>query len=843
MLRPLLIALTVALTWPLLPSLAHAAEPVVTAPEPLTQPLIAYPSDVSDRSVGLVGVRFTVTTAGAVTGVTVLSSNHPAFAPAVVAALLATRFTPAAQDGVPFEAEIEVEIEVPPPAEPDPASFAASISGTVYERGSRRLLAGAQIAVAGQNRTTASDARGRFSLEVAPGALTVYITAPGYERLQVEELVAGGEQIEVIYRLQPQAASPLELVVEAERERAEVSRVRLSTRELKSVPGTFDDAIRVVQKLPNVTQSNEFAGDLIVRGADSRDTKIYIDGVEVPFVFHFGSLKSIVATEMIQEVVLYPSNFSVRFGDAIGGILDVRIKDPESERWTGRTLISTLLSEAFGEGPLGDKTSLQIGARSSYAHLFVDKLIPESAGVNFSTLPKFRDYQARLVHRAGDWTLRAFIFGAQDELALVGQSDRQIDPDSPFSSFSNVVNQHSQTLNASYARGMVTGTTLVGHTRTSFEIDLANQEKFNIDDDTLTVRSDWELSLSRLFRVANGIDWIFSRQIIDIYFPRPPRPGEFDYDFFTAERLTYKFDDNVSRGGVYSEARIGPKDGVNGALGLRYQIESESKVATLDPRSLLLLPIKDLGTFKAGYGVYHQYVQDMETAPPPVGNPLAGPNRAHHAMLGWQKSIAWNLDAQLEVFYKWMDRLITENPEPLSEPRFDNWGKGRAYGGEISLRKPLTEKFSGWVNYSFTRSFRKIQPGFAEEPFLFDQPHIFNLIASYMPSAKWELGGALRLASGNPREELLQTLYFGDRAEYIPLFGELTEREKPYLRLDTRVKRTWLYDKWNLAFLFEIINMTNYKNLLFSQFNTKTQERETVNGLPFFPYIGLEAKF
>lgn len=820
---------------------AVAASPVVLAPAPLSEPTIAYPAEITDGRAGLVALRFTVTVAGAVTGVEVLAANHPAFVTAVVQALYATPFTPATMDGKPFEAAIEVELEVPPPVAV-PVAYPSLLSGTVYELGSRRLVRGAQIAVVG-GALTSTGIDGRFSLEVAPGSVTIVVASPGYKKLRLQELLDAGERLEVVYRLQPEAASPLELIVEAERERAEVSRVRLSTRELKSVPGTFDDAIRVVQKLPSVAQTDEFSGELIVRGSDSRDTKIYIDGIEVPFVFHFGSIKSIIATEMIQEVVLYPSNFSVRYGDAIGGVLDVRIKDPETERWQGRALVSSLLSEAYGEGPIGERTAMQIGARSSYAHLFVDKLIPDRAGVNFSTLPKFRDYQVRLVHRAGDWTLRAFAFGAQDELALVGQKDRTLDPDSPFNAFSNVVNQHSQTLNASYSHGIVTGTTLLGHTRTNFYLDLANREKFELVDDSLTMRSDWEVGFHPLFRLATGLDWVYSHQLIDIYFPRPPRPGEFDYDFFTAERLVYIFKDNVSRGGLYAEGRIGPQDGINGALGLRYQVESESGVATVDPRSLLFVPLGEFGTLKAGYGVYHQYVQDIETAPPPVGNPLAGPNRAHHAMLGWQKNIVWNLDAQVEVFHKWMDRLITENPEPLGEPRFDNWGKGRAYGGELSLRKPLTDKISGWANYSYTRSFRTVQPGFVEEPFLFDQPHVFNFIVSYVPSAKWEVGGALRVASGNPREELLQTLYFGDRAEYIPLYGELNEREQPYLRLDTRVKRTWLYDKWNLAFLFEIVNMTNYKNLLFSQFNTKTQERETVNGFPFFPYVGLEAKF
>ncbi len=814
---------------------------MLVAPAPLTDPRIDYPDNVTTRSTGVVAVRFTVLASGNVTNVTVLQASADPFTRPVIDALLRTPFAPATRDGVPFDADVEVEIEVPPPYRAPPI-VTGFLTGTVYEQGSRRLLPGVQVTLPSSGAVTSTNASGVFRLRTSPGAITVVVSAPGYRIAQFAESVSAAERLEVVYRLVPEGLSPLELVVEAERERAEVSRVRLDTRELRSVPGTFDDAIRVVQKLPSVSQTNEFSGELIVRGSDSRDTKIFLDGIEVPFVFHFGSIKSIVATELIQEVVLYPSNFSVRYGDAIGGVLDVRIRDPKTDRWQGRALVSSLLSEAYAEGPLGDKAGMQIGARSSYAHLFIDKVIPDRAGVNFSTLPKFRDYQSRLVGRKGKWTLRGFVFGAQDELALIGEENRQLDPDSPFNAFSQTINQHSQTLNASYAGQALTGTTLAGFTRTAFELNLANSERFRISQDTLTVRTDWETRLHRLLLVAAGMDWLYTRQEINIFFPRPPRPGEFDYDFFTVERLLFDATDKFYSGGAYTEFRVGPQGGPQAAVGGRLNFYSDN-VETADPRALFLYPTDEYGTFKTGYGIYHQSPKGIETAPDPVGNPDAGPNRAHHTMVGWQETIVWNLDTQVELFYKWIDHLITENPEPLGEPRYQNWGKGRAYGFEFSLRKPLTEKVSGWVNYSFTRSFRRVQPGFPEEPFAFDQPHVFNLVASWVPSAKWEVGGAFRVASGNPQEELLQTLYFGDRASYIPIFGELNERQRPYLRLDTRVKRTWLFDTWNLAWLFEIINTTNYKNIVFTEFNDKTRERETANGFPFFPYIGLEAEF
>ncbi|RMF17235.1 MAG: TonB family protein, partial [Candidatus Dadabacteria bacterium] len=433
----------------------------VTPPQLEVAADIVYPEGLSQPVTGVVTLRFAVTTSGTVTDVAVLESNHPAFVPAVVEALRQSRFRPALRNGEPFQALIETTIEVPPPPAALQKQAVAWLRGVVYEKGSRRPIAGAEIA-AGADAVTTSDSEGRFALPVPPGAVTVTVAATGFELARFDEQLRPDEALAVEYRLQPRTISPLELIVEAEYERTEVSRVRLDTRELRSVPGTFDDAIRVVQKLPGVAQSNEFSGDLLVRGSDARDTVIYIDGVPVPFVFHFGAIKSVIATDIIADVTLYPSNFSVRYGDAIGGVLNVRIRDPRTDRWQGRALISTLLSEAVAEGPAGRCGGVQIGARSSYAHLFLDKVIPENAGVSFSTLPKFRDYQFRYTCNIDRLTLRTFIFGAQDELTFLGDRERTLDPDNPFNRFAQQTNEHSQSIQLTWSGRHVTGTTLLG---------------------------------------------------------------------------------------------------------------------------------------------------------------------------------------------------------------------------------------------------------------------------------------------------------------------------------------------------------------------------------------------
>lgn len=816
---------------------AAAAAEDWTAPEPLTLPTIEYPAGATGT--GRVAVRLTVRAAGDVTGIVILAASDPRFADPVSAALAGAVFTPARFRGEAREVAVEFELDVAPPA---PVAAPALLRGRVLEQGTRRPLSGAEVVAVGAERGVSTDGEGRFELQVSPGPVTIVVATPGFVPGRFPEDVSAGEALEVVYRLQPEARSPLEILVEAERQRAEVSRIRLSLEEVRGVPGTLDDAIRVVQTLPGVNQPSELSGALLVRGSDARDTRIYIDGIDVPFVFHFGALKSIILSDLVQDVVLYPSNFSARYGDAMGGILEVRLRDPRTDRWGGRAQLGLLLSEATVEGPLRDDTAVQFAFRRSYIGEIVRPFLPPQIGANFSVVPQFTDYQARVVHRRGNWTLRPFVFGSLDNAELLFDRERMIDPDN-FQRFSIRNAQHNQAVRATWSAGAVTGDTLLALSLPSFRIEIGDSDYLAASAQRVIARSDWEWRTSAALALAGGVDGTFVSNRLEAQLPRPPRPFEFDYDFLTAERVKVEQTSNVARGGIYGETRLGRSDRVNGALGLRVNFDSLTGIVTADPRTLGFFPIGELGQLKAGVGVYHQYNSGQSEAPAPVGNPDAGPNRAFHTLLGWQRELAWDIEAGVEGFYKWIDHLITENPDPYGTPRWQNWGKGRAYGLEMSLRKPLTDDVFGWLSYSWTRSFRRIQPDLAEQVFKDDVPHIVNAIVNWVPTANWEVGAATRVSSGEPQNTVVERLYYADNNIWLPIFVDEGRRKPLYFRLDVRVKYTWLFSTWKLAWLTEVINVTNYGNVLTYNYNYDYTDRSGVSGIPILPYLALEASF
>lgn len=817
---------------------SRAGEPEYTSPQPLTIPGIIYPTGFSEPVSGMVTVRFTITPEGEVTDAVALSASHPFFIPPVLTALKQAKFIPAQWNGTSVSSVVETTISISPP----PSPRYGVLKGTIKKRGSRDPVVGAEVRGEGGGSlaVTTSDEEGRFSLTFSPGVVTIGVYAPGFLPYRTEEAIEEGEVVTVVYRLTPLFLNTLEVIIEGERPRQEISRLTLKTQEIRAVPGTFDDVLRVAQKLPGVATPSELSGQLLIRGSDNRDNRVYVDDLPLLLLYHFGALKSVIASELIQDVNLYPSNFSVHYGDALGGILEVRLRDPRPDQVQGRAMVSTILSEGVFEAPLLHNTGMLLAARRSYLDLFFHQIFPEErTGLTPVVVPWFYDYQGRVVHLRGTWTVRATVLGTKDRFEFVVPPERNLYPEF-FTGVDLTSEEHTQMVRSTYAQNPLTHETTLGMRESRQKVQLSSDQFFELKGLHGAFRHETIYSFAPGWRLTAGLDIKISRPAIEFTAPRPPRQGEFDYDPFTAPLSSASVSYRVDREGVYSslhyEGELAWMD-----LGVRSDRDGRSEVTTLDPRLSGGFRLGSPGDLRWGAGVFHQFAQLEENAPI-VGEPRVGPSRGIHLLLGWGRDLPGGFNTKVETFYKLFDRLIIPTRDPLAPERYRNKGKGRAYGGEFTLMKPLTGNLFGWMNYSYVRSFRTDLKG-KEEPFRFDQPHILNLILTYLPTIHWELGFSLRYASGNPLKSVTDRFYYGDQGFYLPLREHQGERLPPYLRLDLRGKYTFLFPTWNLSILLEILNATMHTNVLGVTYNRDYTQRSFIQSFPILPYLGVEGRF
>jgi hypothetical protein len=92
-----------------------------------------------------------------------------------------------------------------------------------------------------------------------------------------------------------------EVVVRAARIKKEAVETRIRTEEARKVPGTQGDTLKVVQNLPGVGRASFGSGQLVVWGSSPKETRVNVDGVEIPALYHMGGLRSTVNSDLVKS--------------------------------------------------------------------------------------------------------------------------------------------------------------------------------------------------------------------------------------------------------------------------------------------------------------------------------------------------------------------------------------------------------------------------------------------------------------------------------------------------------------------------------------------------------------
>jgi TonB family protein len=387
----LLALLSLAATAPARAADAPATGGLTKLPKQIVFVDASYPPDAAAAGLEAdVVLNLTVDATGHVGHAAVATSGglgREAFDAAGVAAAAGYLFEPAESGGKPVAVELAYKVKfrlhAKAPAPPPPSSIAPlapappaaakappreSLAGQLRERGTRSPLVGAIVTVAKEGEggnggsslppayEATTDADGRFAFfDLAPGAWRVEVEAPAYFPFRTSEEIRLGEKTVVTYYVERGQGSPLDVTVTAARPKKDVTHVVLTADVIAKVPGTAGDPLAVIQNLAGVARAPAGSGLLIVRGSAPEDTQIFVDGMDVPLVYHFGGLRSVLPEGVIDNIEFVPGNFSPEYGRAIGGIVDVHLNELKPKRFGGYVDVSVLDTGVYLEAPLGNR--------------------------------------------------------------------------------------------------------------------------------------------------------------------------------------------------------------------------------------------------------------------------------------------------------------------------------------------------------------------------------------------------------------------------------------------------------------------------------------------------------
>ncbi|MCG8556016.1 MAG: TonB family protein [Proteobacteria bacterium] len=786
-------------------------------------------------------------------------------------------FEPARENGVPVPVRIEYSFNfaLPPLAAPPAASGSATaaparspepppprapvvnFAGELLERGTRSKLVGVLVSVTRKGSRppeayeATTDASGRFRFrDLAPGIWKLRLDAQGYYALDTEERVSAGERVDVRYYVERGSYNPFEVLVEAPRARKEVNRRSLSREEILRVPGTLGDPVLVVENLPGVARAFDGTGEIIVRGSAPEDTRIFVEGIELPLVYHFGGLKSVLPASMLESIDFYPGNFGVQYGRALGGIFDARLKRLEPDGVHGSLDISLLDTALFLEMPLGDKAAIALGARRSYIDFVLNAAIPDDAPIGLITAPRYYDYQVLAVYRpAPAHDLRFLFLGSDDRLELLFADAADVVPLAQSNGASFATRFNRAMLEYRYTPDR----TFSNHLRVALGKDVIDVQglgifKLDIRPTTLQVRNTAAFTLSPAVRVNLGLDAIASVTDVFVLAPSPPSEGSGPQDFDPRTSRTASEDNDIGFSlapFIEAELQVGRFRLVPG---LRLDYFEAASEFSFDPR-LLVRYDWDRFALKAGVAVVHQEPQPWEYSPE-FGNPDLRLQAGAQYSVGVEARPVEYLRADFTLFYKSLYRLVgptdavRASNEQLVPLYFDNNRTGRVYGAETFIEHKFANNFRGWLSYTLMRAERLDAGSNDYRPFDFDQTHIFALVASYRLPRNWELGLRWRIVSGNPYTPVAYGVYVHERDEYVAVPGALNSARAPsFHQMDLRVDKTWVYDVWRLSAYLSVINAYNRKNPQGIVYNYDFSDSDVQGGLPIIPIIGVKGEW
>lgn len=840
-----------------------------------------YPPDaLREGREGAVLLELFVTAAGLVDSVRVVGGLADDLDAAAAAAAAGFVYAPALAAGEPVPVYVHFEYVFSISEQTRRIGEYVNFRGRLREMGTRAPLSGAMVVAAfpdsarptldvpweaylerigrfagqyreGDRLVVFTDHEGRFELRsLPPGPVVFTFPNAGFQELTEREHIRPGEVIEVEYWARRSRYNAYEIVVYGRGEQKEVTRQTLSVTEVERMAGFGGDVVKSIQALPGVARPTMAdPGAVIVRGSGNYDSRFFLDGIDVPLLFHYGGLKSTYNSLALASVDMYPGGFGTGYGGAIGGVVELKGRSGRRDRWH-RVLDASLLDASFhAEGPLGDRAALIVTGRRSFIGEVIAAALEQTDEVAIAVAPYYWDVVGRLDWDAADGhRLFATAFAVQDRMSMivsdaaegsaeVNAATDEIAMDIRFSRFIVGWDAHlgaraRNTLRAAYGRQRESG-----HVFGWF---------------------DW-LARSPLWQVRDEfvVDWTpWLRSTLGGELIRMPYRYEVQAAGWRRSLATQTF----GLQGAWANLELRPRPQLLLVPGVRHDRYDHLDKGAVSTRGHGRWQYRDDRALTASYGSYNQMPQPVGQSTDPVyGNPDLPPTLARHATLGHEWRLGDRLSLKVEGYHNTQRKI--PSPTDSLGLNFVPDTDARMYGVEFMLRHEPNERFFGWISYSLGRAERRharrpsldIGPDWDPADWVLyghDQTHHLEAVASWNLRGNWSLGGRLQYVSGVPTIPLLsytsgQFEFDADTGDYLPIGGRyFSDRMEPYVRLDVRLDRKWVKRSsiWSVYLDLQNLNALVYNSPEGHTYNYDYSKRSEY-GWIIIPALGARVEF
>ncbi len=761
------------------------------------------------------------------------------------------------------------------------AQTRCSLVARVTDLQTGEMLSGVSIKIDGEKTTLSTDSLGKIHLPLTCGAHHLRFLQLGYKPVSERVEIVGETLVEI--KMENIATQMEEVVVSSQSAVRTMETPALGVNLLslkaieKLVPAAGEvDILRSLQTLPGISAVGEGANGINIRGGAVDQNLILLDNMPIFNPTHMLGLFSVFPTDAIREMQIYKGSIPAKYGGRTAGVLDVKMSDPSLDNFKMRGGIGLISNRLHVETPIvKGKLALMTSARFSFneylinfynkvllGNFFFEKRVPNNK-------PKFFDFANKIIWHPT----------VNDHVSLT-----------------NYTSFDSYRLDNLFSVGDIVApqaTMKYGHNNLALRWNHYFSERFNLNAQIVSSRFGSETTASE---VATAFDFhtklnYLNGKIEATFAPSTRQRINFGltgtrYDIRPADLVpgagsslstVHLQKEQAWETAVFASDEYELSGNLLAEIGFRYvnywnvgplsvpifaadapRSESsitdtlfigkngvESRFGRFEPRLALRYKIGKYSSVKIGYNRMNQFLQTISnnTTPLPdvrwkMSNRYVPPSQSDLVSVGYfrdTRSRMW--EWSVEGYYRWQRHIFDYlngaelSINPNVETQLLN-GTAKAFGAELLVNKKKGV-MTGWLSYTFARSFEKINGDFPALQRLnggewfrtnIDKPHTFNVLMSFQSDRHNAVSLTFVYSTGRPYTAPVS--FYLNGLNVIPVYTDRNNaRISDYHRLDfswTITNPSMKKRRGEGSWVIGIYNLYGRKNAFSYFFNPKS---------------------
>lgn len=760
-----------------------------------------------------------------------------------------------------------------------------TINGYVKDSETGEALIGASVYNPLTNRGTVTNEFGYYSFTMPEGKQTVNYSFVGFKA--VSRTYKLSKRIRSDIYLNSNIEIEEIIVIDQDSSQIWRGREKINIEEIRNLPAVFGevDIIKSITLLPGVQSGNEAQGGLIVRGGSPDQNLIMFDGMPLYEVNHLLGLVSMFNEDVINNVNIYKSDFSAKYGGRLSSVVDIQLKDGNYKNFHGSATAGVIGGKFNLEGPIQkEKSSFNIAGRTSWIDKIVGPRLNSQLDID-GTVFNYYDFNVKIKREfksTNSLTFSAYL--GRDNISY--EDNSQTISDYSLNTRNNL-KWGNEVASLRWSR-------LLGpKVFSNMTVGFVNYNYLYHVRHTLDDNPDPEID-NKTFTVATT-SRIFDRMV------------KWDFDYFHSNKLDVKFGagytlhtynpavkqasiplendiqsifkeiEATSAGEytLYVEDYYRPFSNISIHTGVHMAMFSvrNTLYPSIQPRLSVNYGLPWNAYVGVSYSKMNQFIHLL--ANPGLGLPSdlwvpstesLKPEISDQYSLSYTMDLSKSIRLHTALYYKTFQNLLEftsaydlfspivndiSKVPVFNEPR--DWesrveaGDGEAYGWELQLKKKQG-RLTGNISYTFGRSFRFFENINRSVPFpyRYDRRHDLSISLVQNLNSNFDLGALWIYGTGNaytlPLEE-----YFSIGGELLLDFESRNNQRLPdYHRFDVSLNFNKRYGKYGVSASLGAYNAYNRQNAyyvyLYQNPQTEAYNLRQISIFPILPYLNVKLK-